>query len=73
MRLKLTERAKKFIETLTEEDLAKVTLTENTFESDDEGIHDKFIDFIKIELAKIKEEITEFNKQLRIERPEYFN
>jgi hypothetical protein len=73
MRLELTERAKKFIETLTEEDLEKVTLTENTFESDDEVIHDKFIDFIKIELAKIKEEITEFNKQLRIEHPEYFN
>lgn len=72
MKLELTESAKKFIETLNEEDLTKVTFTGNTMESDDEGISNKFMAYAKERLRKIGEKIAETNARLRVEHPEYF-
>ena len=72
MKLELTESAKKFIETLNEEDLTKVTFTGNTMESDYEGISNKFMAYAKERLRKIGEKIEETNARLRVEHPEYF-
>jgi hypothetical protein len=72
MRIKLTENIRKFIETLDESDLTKVTITSDIFASDDESIHDKLMDHRRARLAEIGADIREFNKQLRSEHPEYF-
>ena len=55
MRLELTENAKKFIETLTEEDLTKVTFTEDAMESADESISNKLMEYAKERLAFLDE------------------
>ena len=54
MRLELTENAKKFIETLPEEDLAKVTFTEDAMESTDESISNNCDLFFPIGLNTVK-------------------
>jgi hypothetical protein len=72
MKLDLTESVKKFIETLDETDLAKVTITSDALESDDAAISSKAFEYVKTMLAGIGKEIREYNKQLQAEHPEYF-
>lgn len=72
MRLKLTEGVKKFIETLNESDLTKVTITDDAFESDDVDISEKAVEFAKAMLKATAAKLDTHNAQLRIEHPEYF-
>jgi hypothetical protein len=72
MKVKLTESNKHFIDTLCEEDRAKVIVTDDTIESSDESMHDKLMAYHKAKLAEMAEEIRAFNKQLKAEHPEYF-
>ena len=72
MRLELTEDTKKFINFLSEGDRAKLTFTNEFMESQDDGISDKFREYIKIRLSKVGQNIAETNAKLRVEHPEYF-
>ena len=72
MRLELTENAKKFIETLTEEALTKVTFTEDAMESADESISNKLMEYAKERLRKVGEEVRLTTERLKEEHPEYF-
>lgn len=72
MKLELTESVKKFIETLDEADLANATITDDTFESDDEGISNKVFEYVKARLNAAADRIDAINKQLHVEHPEYF-
>ena len=72
MKLTLNENAKKFIDTLDDVDRAKLIITEDTVESDDLGISEKFFDYAKARISKIGDEIRAFNRQLQAEHPEYF-
>lgn len=72
MRLELTESVKKFIDTLDESDLSKVTITEDALESDDESISNKVFEYVKARLTAAGDRIDAINKQLRVEHPEYF-
>lgn len=72
MRLELTESVKKFIGTLTEADFAKVTITDDALESDDDGISEKAEKFAKAMLEATAAKLDAYNAQLRIEHPEYF-
>ena len=72
MRLELTESVKKFINTLDEADLAKVTITEDALESEDESISKKVFEYAKARLDAAAQRIDTINKQLRVEHPEYF-
>jgi hypothetical protein len=73
MRLKLTESTKKFIETLTEEDMLKATMTEDVFESTDPSIDKKFEEHIKERFNIVGEKIKLATEQFKAEHPEYFN
>ena len=72
MRLELTENTKKFIETLTEEALAKVTFTEDALESDDESISNKLMEYAKERLRKVGEAVRLTTERFKVEHPEYF-
>ena len=72
MRLELTESVKKFIDTLDESDLSKVTITEDALESADEGISEKAVEFAKAMLEATAAKLDAYNAQLKIEHPEYF-
>ena len=72
MKVRLTESNKPFIDTLDEADKAKIIITEDTLEMTDDALHDKLIEYHKVRLAKMREEIEAFTAQLRIEHPEYF-
>ena len=72
MKVRLTESNKGFIETLNNEDRAKVIVTDTTIESDDETMHDKLLAYHKSKLVKMGEEIKAFTENLRAEHPEYF-
>ena len=72
MRLELTESVKKFIETLDETDLAKVTITEDALESDSKDISNKVFEYVKVRLAATAAKLDAHNKELRAEHPEYF-
>lgn len=71
-RIELTDSAKKFIETLDETDLAKITFTENTMEYEDEIISDKLREHIKLRFQAVGDRIRAINEQLKVEHPEYF-
>ena len=73
MRLALTESVRKFIDTLDEQDLSKVTITEDTFESNDETIITKFDKHIKDRFQAVGEKIKRTTEQFKEEHPEYFN
>ena len=72
MKVKLTENNKYFVDTLSEEDRAKVTVTESTIESSDERMHDKLLTYHRTRLAEMGARIKAETDQLRIEHPEYF-
>jgi hypothetical protein len=69
----LTESVKKFIATLDESDLANATITDDTFESDNEVIADKMMTYIKARLEAAGERVKIATEQFKIEHPEYFN
>ena len=72
MKVRLTESNKGFIETLNDEDRAKVIVTDTTIESDDDTMHDKLLAYHKARLAEMGAEIRAFTDKLRVEHPEYF-
>lgn len=72
MRLELTASVRKFIDTLDEFDLIKITVTEDAIESNDKGISNKVFEYAKARLATIAAKLEAYNAQLRIEHPEYF-
>lgn len=76
MRIKLTEQAKRFIESLEATDKTKLVITEEAIESSDEGMSEKWRAFLVVEfknkMREIGEEIKEFNQQLFMDHPEYF-
>lgn len=72
MRLALTESVKKFIETLDDADLAKVTITEDALESDSEDISKKVFEYVKVRLAAAADRVDTINAELRVTHPEYF-
>ena len=72
MKVRLTESNKHFVDTLSEEDRAKVIVTDTTIESDDETMHDKLLAYHKTRLAEMGAEIRAFTEKLRAEHPEYF-
>lgn len=73
MKVRLTESNKHFVDTLSEEDRAKVIITENTIESDDDTMHDKLLSYHKARLTKMGDRLKAKTDQLRIEHPEYFD
>ena len=72
MKVKLTESNKHFVETLDEIDRAKVVVTADTIESEDETMHDKLLAYHKKRLKEMGAEIKAKTDRLRIEHPEYF-
>ena len=72
MKVRLTESNKHFIDTLNEADRAKVIITDNTIESDDETMHDKLLAYHKARLAEMGARLKAKTDQLRLEHPEYF-
>ena len=76
MKIKLTEQAKRFIESLTDSDKAKLVITEDTVESLDEEmtqrLKDLAIDELKSAIHNFGEKAKERNAKLRLEHPEYF-
>ena len=72
MRIKLTESARDFINTLNESDLEKVAVSDKYIESDDEEISNKVFEYVKARLDVAANRIDSINKQLRVEHPEYF-
>lgn len=72
MRIKLTESARDFINTLNESDLEKVTVSDEYIESNDEEISNKVFEYVKARLDTAANRIDSINNQLRIEHPEYF-
>ena len=72
MRLALTESVKKFIETLDDTDLAKVTITEDALESDSEDISKKVFEYVKTRLSAAADRVDTINAELRVTHPEYF-
>lgn len=72
MKVKLTESNKHFVDTLSEEDRAKVTITENTIESSDASMHDKLLAYHRARLAEMGARIKAETEQFRMEHPEYF-
>lgn len=72
MKVKLTESNKHFIDTLNEEDRAKVLVTDTTIESDDETMHDKLLAYHKVRFAEMGARLKAKTDQLRIDHPEYF-
>ena len=72
MKVRLTESNKHFIDTLNEEDRAKVSVTDTTIESDDETMHDKLLAYYKDRLHAMGERLRVETEQLRLEHPEYF-
>jgi hypothetical protein len=76
MRIKLTEQTKRFVESLEATDRTKLIITEEAIESSDEDMSKKWDAFLvaefKNKMREIGEEIKEFNKQLFIDHPEYF-
>lgn len=72
MKVRLTESNKGFVDTLSEEDRAKVIVTDTTIESDDETMHDKLLAYHKARLSEMGAEIKAKTDRLRIEHPEYF-
>jgi hypothetical protein len=73
MKVRLTESNKHFIDTLNEEDRAKVIVTDTTIESEDETMHDKLLAYHKARLSEMGARLKAKTDQLRIEHPEYFN
>ncbi len=73
MKVRLTESNKYFIDTLSEEDRAKVIVTDTTIESEDETMHDKLLAYHKARLSEMGARLKAKTDQLRIEHPEYFN
>ena len=73
MKVRLTESNKHFIDTLNEEDRAKVTVTDTTIESSDETMHDKLLAYHKARLSEMGARLKAKTDQLHIEHPEYFN
>ena len=72
MKVRLTESNKHFIDTLNEEERARVTVTDTTIESDDETMHDKLLAYYKDRLHAMGERLRVETEQLRLEHPEYF-
>lgn len=72
MKVRLTESNKHFIDTLNEDDRAKVIVTDTTIESDDETMHDKLLAYYKDRLHAMGERLRAETEQLRLEHPEYF-
>lgn len=72
MKVKLTESNKHFIDTLCEEDRAKVIVTDDTIESSDESMHDKLMAYHKVRLAEMGARLKAKTDRLRAEHPEYF-
>lgn len=72
MKVRLTECNKSFVETLAEEDRAKVIVTNDTIESSDETMPDKLLAYYKANLTKMGDEIRALTAKLRVEHPEYF-
>jgi hypothetical protein len=72
MKLELNESTKKFIETLSNEDLTKATITESTFESADQSVDKKFKEHIKERFNIVGEKIKLATEQFKAEHPEYF-
>lgn len=72
MKLTLTESAKKFIDTLDDTDRAKLIFTENTVESNDKNISNKFFDYAKARLDATASKINTINSEVQAEHPEYF-
>ena len=66
------DNAKKFISTLSDEDLKRAIITEDAFESDDPAVRKKFIEHIKARIDAVGKQIKDTNAQLRVEHPEYF-
>ena len=62
MKIKLTERTKSFVESLTEEDKTKVIITEDALESSDEEISQRFRIFA---IEEIKKAMREFGEKAR--------
>lgn len=72
MKLELNESTKKFIETLSEEDLTKATITESTFESEDTNIYKKVENHIKERFEIVGSKVSLATRQFIAEHPEYF-
>ena len=76
MKIKLTENVKNFVETLDKESRAKLVITEDAIESDDEAISVKYRAYLfswaEDRIRQIGDGIREHNKQLRKDHPEYF-
>jgi hypothetical protein len=72
MKVKLTESNKHFVDTLSEEDRAKVIITENSIESTDESMHDKLLAYHKTKLAALGARMKANTDQFKNEHPEYF-
>lgn len=72
MRLALNESSRKFIDALDEVDRAKLIFTEDTVESDDEAINEKFKSHIKARLDAVGARVRSETEQFKIEHPEYF-
>ena len=72
MKVKLTENNKHFVDTLSAEDRAKVTVTESTIESSDEHMHDKLLAYHRARLAEIGARLKAETEQFKMEHPEYF-
>ena len=73
MKLTLNESSRKFIDTLDEADRAKLIFTEDTVESDDAGIHEKFRSHIKARLDAVGAKVRSATEQFKAEHPEYFD
>ena len=76
MKIKLTERTKSFVESLTEEDKTKVIITEDALESSDEEISQRLrvfaVEEIKKAMCEFGEKAREINAKIQLEHPEYF-
>ena len=72
MRLALTESVKKFIETLDDTDLTKITITEDALESNSEDISKKVFEYVKTRLSAAADRVDAINAELRVTHPEYF-
>lgn len=73
MKLELNESTKKFIETLSDEDLTKATITESTFESENTNIYKKWKTISKNALKLLVVKLVLLHtRQFMAEHPEYF-
>lgn len=76
MKIKVTNKSKRFIESLNSADKAKFIITEETIESSDDEMLKRWEDFLvadfKAKMHEIGKEMTALTTEFQKEHPEYF-